>query len=308
MADETATTEVAETTEAPAQEQSAAEAPAKGSERAPDGKFAKKADAPIEQADWRKGAPDDDLRKEADKYNSPWDAVRSAREGQQRISRSILKPGKDATPEEKAAYQATLRREMGIPDKVEDYKVDIPTALAEDEQTMEGIQALLGKFHELGVPASAASYAISLHQQLMETQHKSLVAETANAMADSEVELRREWGADYEPNDAISRAALARYADDDLINLTKLTGKELGEALGNKRLGDVAALKRLFAKVGRDTGESRTIFQKTQEGAGMAEEIKRLRATEEYKRGDKAMQNRVNELYQRLYGDEPAAA
>lgn len=283
--------------------------PVKGAERGSDGKFAKKAEEKpaIEVADWRKDVPED-LRKAADKFNSPVEALKAYTELEKRNGRSIVRPGKDASDEDKAAFQTALRREMGIPDSLDDYKVDIPTALAEDEQTMEGIRALLGEFHKLGVPASAAGYAIGLHQQLMEAQHKSLVSEVANAMADAEVELRREWGGDYEANDAISRAALAKYADDDLINLTKLSGKELAEALGNRRLGDLASMKRLFASIGRDTGESRTIFQQTQGGRDVADEIKRLRATDEYKRGDKAMQNRVSELYQRLYGNEPAAA
>jgi len=309
MAEET-TAPAEAPTEAPAAEAKAPETPApeappaKGGERAPDGKFAKKA---VEQADWREGLPDD-LRKAADKFNLPVETLKAYSEAEKRLGRSIVKPGKDATDEEKAAYQATLRREMGISDKLDDYKVDIPTSLAEDPQTMEGIRALLGKFHELGVPASAASFAINLHQQMMEQQHAALVKEVGDAMADSEVELRREWAGDYEANDAIALSALAKYGDDSLLDLTKMSGKELAATLGNKRLGDVAAFKRLFAKIGRDTGESRTIFQQTRDGQAIADEIKALRATPEFQKRDKAMVERVDGLYKRLYGDESAAA
>ena len=278
-------------------------------DRGADGKFAKKGDdkPALEVADWREGLPDD-LRKTADKFNSREEALKAYKQAEARISRSIVRPGKDATEEERTAFQTALRREMGIPESLDDYKVDIPTAFAEDEQAMEGIRALLGEFHKLGVPASAAGYAIGIHEKLMQAQAAAMVEEARQAMADAEVELRREWGADHDANEAIASGALARYADDAFIALQKMTGKELAAALGNKRLGDLAPLKRLFARVGRDTGESRTIFQQTQGGRDLADEIKRLRATDEYKRGDKTMQNRVSELYQRLYGNEPAAA
>lgn len=282
--------------------------PAKGAERAADGKFAKKE---IEQADWREGLPDD-LRKTADKFNSREEALKAYQNAEARISRSIVKPGKNATDEEKAAWQAALRRETGVPESLDDYKVDIPTAFAEDEQTMEGIKALLGEFHKLGVPPAAASYAIGVHEKLMEAQAGALVEEARQAMANSEVELRREWGKDYEANDAIATAALARYGDDDFVALQKMTGKELAEALGNRRLGDLAPLKRLFARVGRDTGESRTIFRQTSEGQDMRQQALDLKRTEAYtntRHPDHArVRGQVQELLQRYTGEFGNAA
>lgn len=298
MADEAETvTEAAPEAPAPAPE---TEASAKGSERAPDGKFAKKAEAPIEQADWRAGLPDD-LRKAADKFNSPVEALKAYKQAEARISRSIVKPGKDATDEEKTAWQASLRREMGIPESLDDYKVDIPKALAEDEQTMEGIRSLLGEFHKLGVPPAAASYAIGVYEQLKAEEQRAMTEEAKEAFRDSQMELQREWGRDYDANVAIAGKAIANFADDAFVELQKMTGKELAEVVGNKRLGDLAPITRMMAKVGRATGESQTVYQQTGEAAGLIEEAERITREKDYWL-DPAKQKRVSDIYGNVYG------
>lgn len=306
MADETAAPEAtSEASAAPAPE-ATTEAPASDKGRGPDGKFAKK-EPTVDTADWRAGL-DDDLRKTAEKFASPADALKSYREAEKRLSRALVRPGKDATDDDKAAWQAALRREMGIPEKVEDYRVDLAPELLADDAAKERVAAFLAEMHKEGAAPGAAARAINMALEWAKADEARMAQEVAEQLAEAEVALRREYGRDYDANMAIATAARAKFGDPQLDEVLKLSGNELAAALGNRRLGDVPALIKMMVRVGRDTGESRTVFQQTAEGHNLREQIDQLRASDAFKKGDKATNDRVNELYRQLYGDGAAAA
>lgn len=309
MAEEAAAeaTEAAADTSTEATETTATEAgDAAGSEAAPKPNGKAKGDSEtIDVAPWRKELPAD-LRKSTDKFASETELAKAYNELEKRNSRSIVRPGKDATDEERDAYVATLRREMGIPESASDYKVDLPEEYVADENAQEWVQSFLELMHKHGAPTQAAAAAINMYHEMGELAAKAVTEQAARNLAEGEVKLRREWGNDFDPNKAIATAAFAKFADDDLVQMQALTGKELGEALGDKRLGDHPAWLRLFATVGRATGESRTLYQQTNEGQNLREEINKLRASDAFRRNDPATVARVQDMYKELYGEEAA--
>lgn len=291
----------------PGKDAAAAPEPAK-SEPTKDTKAAK----PIEQAHWRSKMPDkyrekygEKLAKQAEKVLDPWDAIASAYEAQTKLSSGTVIPklGKNASDEEKASHQSAVRAALGIPEDPKDYNIEIPEDWGLNEEGEERVKAFLEKMHQNGAPPAAASAALNLYMEYAAAEMQEIATQAKNDIANGEAELRRVWGKDYDANSAIANAAFAKYADDELAKLQAMTGKELGEALGNRRVGDHPAWLRLFAQVGRDTGESTTVYQTTREGQDLYKEAMALKRTPEYRRGDKATVARQQELLQRYTGE-----
>src|SRR5690606_22717197 len=101
-------------------------------------------------ADWRATISEPGLRRVAEKFTSPAEVVKSYAALQSRLGRSVVKPGPDAAPEEVAAY----RRQLGVPERPEQYEVrlpeTLPAALRDDPAGAALQQGFLKAMHEAG--------------------------------------------------------------------------------------------------------------------------------------------------------------
>jgi hypothetical protein len=70
-----------------------------------------------EATGWRDTLPDD-LKGWAEKFDSPATALKSHRELEKKLGKSVTLPGKDATPEEVQAFH----KKLGVPDSAAEYK------------------------------------------------------------------------------------------------------------------------------------------------------------------------------------------
>lgn len=197
--------------------------------------------------DWTADLPDD-LKETGKRFASKADAVRSIIDLRKRESQ-VRVPGKDAKPEEIAAYHKAI----GVPDKPEAYEFfDAEGFEVTDEVKAE--RAEWGKrFQALGISKDAAK---KLSQFVTEDQQRSydnLIASDKKFAEEQEAALRAEWkGEEYERNKTLANNAFREVANRTGLNLEALTKIETKDG---RLLMDRADMVRMFAAIGREMAE-----------------------------------------------------
>lgn len=149
--------------------------------------------------DWRdritKG--DESRAKFFSRYASPEAALDALVEANKVISKHKAipqKPGKDAKPEEVAAYRASL----GVPDKPEAYFDKLPNGLVigdDDKPLFEKFAALM---HEENVPTGAMQKVVDwYYKEVVEEGEQQRYEANREAKQATEDALRQEYGAEY---------------------------------------------------------------------------------------------------------------
>lgn len=162
--------------------------------------------------DWRQrmagGSSNEKDVKQLERYESPDQVWKKARELETRMSSGELRPvlAKNATVEETAAY----RKAHGIPEKPEGYNITMPAGREppkEDDAFLKGFLTNAHKNHmtQEQVDASIATFYGEVDRLQAATGEAE--AEAAKATEDT---LRLEWGADYRTNMAMAEGLLAR--------------------------------------------------------------------------------------------------
>lgn len=139
-------------------------------------------------------------------------------------------PSKHATEDDwKQVFQ-----KLGVPEKVEEYKFEVPKDAPFDEKFIKDFQAVA---HKAGVLPKQAE---GLVKWFAEASKAEVASFEAQAKADLEKEvttLRQEWGAAYDAKIAKAQAAAMEFGGKELIDILNKTG-----------LGNSAAMIKAFSK------------------------------------------------------------
>lgn len=123
----------------------------------------------------------------------------------------IQKPGQDAKPEEVQAYRQGLLKELGVPDKPEDY--EFPELQEGETYDENSRKAWAAKFKEIGVPKDMAKGLISAFHEQQRLQYAAI----QKAFDDDCTALTKDWpGETGTKNLRIAALALREFAADDL--------------------------------------------------------------------------------------------
>ncbi|NIA72278.1 hypothetical protein HBA54_27165 [Pelagibius litoralis] len=253
-------------------------------------------------ADWRAGLGDD-LKPVAEKFTSPADVVKSYSELQKRLGNSVLLPGKDAKPEEIAAFH----KKLGVPESPEGYKVELPKELPEElkpnEAAQESTKDFLKAMHGAGATPGVVQTALSWYYGSLQAGSEQKAANEKKATEEANAALEQEWGEDAKANDAFGVRAVKEFGGDDFAEF--LETKEIDGI----KVGDHPAFRRAFANIGRKMGEGRPLVEGDSEAAGTVQErIDELHALQDKdpkKYASQAVQNELRDLYGKLYGSQP---
>ena len=153
----------------------------------PDGKFS---------ADFAKEFPS-----LAAKFTDPRAFVKSHQNLEQMLGKQgkVSIPTATSSPEEIAAY----RTAAGVPEKPEGYNITepkdlngkpIPTGLWDQKE----VDAYSAKFHELGIPTSAAEALVKFGMERGLGKFTDINDLVAKSKVEGEAKLKSEWGADYD--------------------------------------------------------------------------------------------------------------
>lgn len=257
-----------------------------------------------ETADWRSFLTDPDAKKQAERFSSLDEVLKSNAELRKSISDRVKLPGKDADEKEVSKF----RKALGIPEKAEDYKLELPEGMELGEADQQLIDAVKPVAHENNIPASALNGFVVKFKEFEAQLDKERVAELQKHQDASVDELRKEWGKDYDGNVNIANRAMQQFGGDDMVEFLKKTEIKDGGGV----LGDSPQMVRLFAKLGRQMSEDGVIKPVDADTAkDLNEKIDELtsQAHEARAKGDKGGAAKLfkerDELQAKLSGDEP---
>ena len=162
---------------------------------------------------WRseiaKGSTDPEKElKQLERYESPDQIWKKARELEVKMSKGELRAPlhKDATAQEIAAW----RKENGVPDAPEGYKVTMPVGRQVPKEDDGFLKAFMKSAHDSNYTQAQVDAAISSFYSEVDRQEVSITAAEKKAEQETEDLLRKEWQSDYRTNKAMAEALLAR--------------------------------------------------------------------------------------------------
>lgn len=206
-------------------------------------------------ADWR-AIPEDaqdaeDLKKLVAKFTDPLAMFRAHAQAEKHASRAIIPPGKDAKPEDLARY----RRQIGVPDKPEEYAqaLKVDGINLEDAGTKTLMGAVFAAAHAANVPphalrpiAAAVLESATKHAEAQQEDMKKAV-ETADG------ELRNVWRGDYEANTQMGLRFVQSLPEDIKKDMNFLLDNAVIDGIP---AGEHPILRKAFAHWGRMVGET----------------------------------------------------
>lgn len=233
---------------------------------------------PNDAPSWREAITDAELRKHAERFESPAALAKAHRELRQQLSKAIVPPGEDASEEDVAKF----RKALGVPENAEGYKYNLPED-APEELLDDTNKALLSSFaeaaYEAGVPQSGMDKLLGWWAKT-EMQIRDAQVQADKEFADeAEAALRKELGGDFEAHKTHADNALRTFGQEDVDELKNL------ELSSGRYLLDHPLMVKLLGRAGRALAES---------GAPMVTSETEARTTEE----------RINEITSWQYGSE----
>lgn len=240
--------------------------------------------------DWRAGLPDD-LRKQAERFASPADAVRGVLSLRRKLSNAVAVPAKDAPEEEWSAFYNRL----GRPEAPDGYTIarreDLPEHLTAADPERE--RSFLELMHKAGASAKTVQAAFDWYYDQLVATDAAVRRQRDEGRQRIETQLRRDWGADYDRNVEYARRAADAYASPEFLRRLDETG-----------LGNDPAFLETFARIGRQLGEDDMIAGTPPAGATRQklEERQRELMANPSRWRDRKIDQELREIAVKLYG------
>lgn len=245
--------------------------------------------------DWRQRLSDKDEKelKQLERYASPADVWKKARELEKKVSAGELRstspfPDK-GTPEEQNAW----RKEMGIPEKPEAYDLTLANGVVIGEEDKPLVDEFLKFAHANHTPQAAVKQTL---EWFLGNYREGMEEKAAQAKAQrkqqAEDVLRKDWGADYRPN---------MTAIDNLLAANISSNPELAQRIKNS-IEIEPEFAKLWANIARQVNPVSTLtgIDNTNMAQSITAEISKIetlmRANRAAYNKDEAMQQRYREL------------
>lgn len=148
-------------------------------------------------------------------------------------------PSKHATEDDwKQVFQ-----KLGVPEKVEEYKFEVPKDAPFDEKFIKDFQAVA---HKTGILPKQAEGLVKWFAEASKAEVANFEAQSKANLEKEVAGLRQEWGAAYDAKIAKAQAAVMEFG-----------GKELVDVLNKTGLGNSAVMIKAFAKASGLMSEDR---------------------------------------------------
>lgn len=181
--------------------------------------------------DWRQklAGKDEKLLRRLERFASPDNVFKSWLEAEQKIRSGDYKRAslpKDATPEQVAEF----RKEVGIPEKPEEYDTELGDGLVLGEQDKALVPEFLKAMHEANAPQPYVKAALAAYANIRQQEIVAVQRQDASQRAECTAALQAEYGGEFEINRNL------------VSNLLETLPQETRDRLMSARLGDGTAL------------------------------------------------------------------
>jgi hypothetical protein len=250
------------------------------------------APSPAKPVSWLESLPPEIKgNKSLSRYSDPAALAKAYVEMEKYQGRSLAIPGPDATPAERAAFDAKVNGWRGVPESADKYTVTMPEGMQADEK---GLGEWKGTFHRLGLTQDQVAGLTDAFFG-SPTGNPRIAHEQLRTYG--ETELKREWGGAYSHNLAVAGRAVKAVGGQEVFNLLEATG-----------LNSHPTMVKFWARLGRDYQEDGNIPSASHGGPLGPEDAKRriaeIRADKAhpYHKGDKDARDEMQALYEVLNG------
>ena len=198
--------------------------------------------------DWRLPISKDDLKKHAERYNTLDDVLQGNLEMRSKLSTAIIKPGKNAKPEEIQAWNKAL----GIPENQDGYQY-VPAKEFEAEfkapEAQERLKSFNAVAHKAGLSADGYKAIMDWRNAEIAKDQRAIVEADKKFADDSEAALKKEWGKDYDRNKEFANRGAEALFKGDFKTFLELEMKD------KRFLADHPVMVKAMAEFGRMTSE-----------------------------------------------------
>ena len=188
---------------------------------------------------WYSSLPDE-LKSNPDiiKFKSPADLAKSYIHARRAISSDkVSLPGENATDEDwKQVY-----KKLGLPDQLEEYKVETPDGLDEGV-----IAQLREQAHKAGVLPKQFQQLINAFSEINSGVMEEYQKELMQKMESAQAELKREWGPAYDKQVKLAQSAIREFGSEAALNELNQSG-----------LANSPEILKMLAKAGSLIGEDK---------------------------------------------------
>lgn len=261
--------------------------PPKAPDPAPKGDAPPAGDAP-----WHAAIPDEQTRTFAQRFASPVDLATWALEQRRAAATSIRVPGKDAKPEDVAAFHKAL----GVPETPDGYEIALPEGVELDDAGKARMDAFKAAMHAKGATPAAVSAAFETYQAFVQQE----MTARAEAIESARASQKKTWGPEYDRNVELAKRAVRTFGDAGLAQMLETNTTD------GVPLGEHPALIEAFAKIGRRMGEGSMLSVVDKSEAADLEsrrkEIHAMASTAPEKYRSKEIQDELRSIYDRLGG------
>lgn len=143
---------------------------------------------------------DEKLLARLSRYGTMDEAIKAGLSAQDKLAttRSAAKPGKDATPDELAAY----REANGIPESPDKYEFNLPNGIVLGEADKPYADAFTKVAHDLNLPADAVNKIAAVHLELREQEIQQRATADVQSKINCDAALRSAdvWGSETNLN------------------------------------------------------------------------------------------------------------
>lgn len=180
------------------------------------------------QPDWRDAMAGDDkaFRERLNRFADPSMVGKSYRELEAKISSGQYKPATPFPKEGTAEEQAAWRKDMGVPEGAEAYKLELPQGVVPGEADKPALGRLAAMAHSQNWSNAQYNQAVEAYYREIDAAHAARSEADAGFRQDSTATLQKEWGGDFKRNTAA------------VANLTSTWPKDVADALLGGRTAD----------------------------------------------------------------------
>ena len=185
---------------------------------------------------WRAGLPESLRNHEAfSAMGKVGDLGKAYLEQTDKLSRAVMIPGENATPEERKAFL----QKLGVPERPEDYEISTEDASFNDQFRKVA--------HEQGLSKKQAEALASSIESLAKTQNQQVQEAVKQQRAQEREKMRQEWGSMADANEAAARRFLL------------VAGADLAEPLAESGMVEDPRVLRGLHKLSKMISEDRLV-------------------------------------------------
>lgn len=195
---------------------------------------------------WRDSIEDPGLRKLADRFAAPVDAIRAVADLRKRESNSIRLPSENASDEELATY----RKSIGVPDDPSGYAFVMPEGQELTDVDKAFHQEASEVFHGMNLTAHQAAELNKWWNERGARVAQAMKDEDKDFADRTDAQLKKEWpGDEYAANREFANRAAPRLFGDNFEDVRNMRTESGHVVL------DHPAFVQVFARLGREMHE-----------------------------------------------------